>query len=247
MEMKTDRMIDLGNEFDGFLKIANGLGIKYHEDTFAFYEYVSEKLGFSGHGELYYDVYDYVEDMSGIIKAIGNKETIYLEFEHDVLKGIILRFGLYLGERFDVEVLIHGNCEVIATGLDGADNEDGFNFDIMLERLRDILVEDINSKIKPLQDLKESIDNSYEKYVKDSEIKDYKLPIILKDTVRNKLEKGMIFTSYKALLKHVGLQRKPQISGYERQKYLDMLSPFVKIEKVQDHSNMVIVKEIYVK
>lgn len=243
--MKTDRMIKLGNEFDGFLKIANGLGIKYHEDTFNFYDYVSAELGFSGQGTLYYDVYDYVEDMSGIIKAIADKETIYLEFEHDVLKGIILRFGLYMGERFDIEVLIHGNCEVIATGF-GANNENGFNFDIMVEKLRDILVEDINSKIKPLQDLKESIDNSYEEYVKDSDIKDYELPIILKDRVHNRLEKGMIFRNYKHLLTYMELQRKVHIGKHERQKYLDMLSQFVKIEKVEPHKDLIIIKELYV-
>lgn len=63
-----------------------------------------------------------------------------------------------------------------------------------------------------------------------------------------KLEEDMIFRNYKHLFNYLGWQNMNEhLSGHKRKVFLDMLSQFARVEKIKDHSDMIIVREIYKK
>ena len=63
-----------------------------------------------------------------------------------------------------------------------------------------------------------------------------------------KLKVDDIFRNYKHLFVTLGWQKSDtQLSGHNRRVLLDILSQFVKVEKLKDNCDLLIVREIYKK
>lgn len=237
--MKTDYVIKLEKEFGAFLKIADGLGIKYSEDIQYFYE-VCRELGFSGNGSLYYDVYSYIGDYNAIIRVIANGETIYLEFGHHTLK-MTLRFALYCCSRFDVEILLDGDYRELSYG------DEVFILSEVIGKLKDVMIEMTEQQFEDLKWVQKRVSDVYEEFEDDFVDDDITSPIIVKGIVKSRLEVGMEFRNYKHLFMHLGWQkREEQLSGAKREQFLLSLKPFVKIEKIQEGKDRIIIEDIFI-
>lgn len=237
--MKSDYVIKMEKEFGAFLKIADGLGIKYSEDMEYFYD-VCRDLGFNGNGSLYYDVYDYIDNPNGIIKAIANNETIYLEFGHHTLR-MTLRFALYCCSRFDVEILLDGDYRELSFG------DEVFILSEVIGKLKDVMIEMTEQQFDDLKCVQKQVSDVYEEFENDFVDDDITSPIMVKWLVESRLEVGAEFRNYKHLFMHLGWQkREEQLSGAKREQFLLSLKPFVKIEKIQEGKDRIIIEDIFI-
>ena len=80
------------------------------------------------------------------------------------------------------------------------------------------------------------------------EIEDWKFDKVrVKMAVRGKLEEGMKFDNYKQLFMVLGLQRRDkQLGGNQRDKLKALISEFVRVERVDEGRDEIIITELYV-